>query len=408
MPSLNRGQRGRNYAASNDEEAVVDLKQSAELERQQTAMKDLEARLDMMSREIQDQKENHLATASTATTATTGFMQATATTVSVVKAPKLDQLTTGAKQPLLQKLASKTPWGSQDCVDVDGHILQRQNPVHVPSHTFCMLIYIGMLAAYTAFMVIRKETAPPEKSFSSQESVDFGPMDLKVTVDCTDCTYDPTGTKNFTYRVKYDYEGVPQCKDVGSAAFMDQDAYPIKLCRSSDDIRDKTGVEVHIHNISKRSRVHKGLGMGAGRATVFISSGDLNVTTPVQFWHEKTLLLGLEVTRDKEDCMSPADCNLNRGLYLASMQYDGHCSWGQEHWGGGIVNIRMLKFANVYTIVPSISYMDIFASIGGASGLLIGVLGALRKMMELVLSGASKKTLAKSSVGAVKEACSGG
>ena len=57
--------------------------------------------------------------------------------------------------------------------------------------------------------------------------------------------------------------------------------------------------------------------------------------SPIEHWHEKTLLLGLTVTRDSEDCVSSSDCKLERQLYLASMQYDGKVSWGGENWGGG-------------------------------------------------------------------------
>lgn len=189
------------------------------------------------------------------------------------------------------------------------------------------------------------------------------------------------------WAVVYNYTGYEHCQS-GTAPVLevvkDQVLTETTLCRSSDDIRDPSGVRVWIGNVSvSESR-------GENRIIVTVSTEDsprldagLKVTTPLEAWHEKTLLLGLSVHRDSEDC-EEASCVVDRQLYLASMQYDGHVDWGTDVWAGAQLNLRMLRFANVYTRTPERTLPDVFAAIGGASGILLLSLGLLRKALEVL------------------------
>merc|ERR1712224_303997 len=97
-------------------------------------------------------------------------------------------------------------------------------------------------------------------------------------------------------------------------------------------------------------------------------SSALKVTTYLEHWHEKTLIFGLMVKRNKEDCISSSDCTLVKELFVSSMQYDGKVDWGGDTWAGAQLNVRLGRFANVYTRVPKATVLELLASIGGASG----------------------------------------
>lgn len=216
------------------------------------------------------------------------------------------------------------------------------------------------------------------ETFSSFEAKDFGPVVLNVTVDCPSCVNNTKKSKFWT--VKHNYPAsFPACASVQPYAMDNQFSSSPTLCRSTDNIADGTGVTVWIGNMSE----------SGPRATVSISHGadgdyPLLVSNPFQFWQEKTVLLGLMVRRNKDQCFSSTDCSLTKQMYLASMQYDGKVDWGGTNWGGGQLNIRMLRFAQVYTKVRSQTLVEVLASIGGASGLILAALGVALKVTIFV------------------------
>lgn len=123
----------------------------------------------------------------------------------------------------------------------------------------------------------------------------------------------------------------------------------------------------------------------APRAKVLVKQQDsdaLKVTTYLEHWHEKTLLLGLKVNRDQDECTSTSECELTKELYVMSMQYDGKVDWGGSTWGGAQLNVRMGRFAHVYTRVPPASIWEVLASCGGASAWLISALAVPLAMAE--------------------------
>eukprot|EP00927_Polykrikos_kofoidii_P087058 TRINITY_DN9943_c0_g1_i1.p1 TRINITY_DN9943_c0_g1~~TRINITY_DN9943_c0_g1_i1.p1 ORF type:complete len:349 (+),score=39.30 TRINITY_DN9943_c0_g1_i1:68-1048(+) len=286
---------------------------------------------------------------------------------------------------------SRTPWKQTDEIEHElqpGKVvtLQQLAPIHIVSHGFCLTVYLMLLATYSVFSFVMFINEEPVENFSTVQAKEFGPVPLQVTVSCVACSVASGGLAakigtNRKWALIYSYEGVGDCEEVGNEVIADVESTTVPLCRSTDDISDNTGIRVRLENVSDDLRFSK------GRPTVDVSNGDLSVSTPLEPWHEKTLLLGVTVQRDVEDCISSSDCDLKVGLYLASMQYDGRVNraWGGAGWAGAQLNIRMLRFAHVYTIVPQRTFLDVIATIGGASGILIMVLGALLKVIEAVV-----------------------
>lgn len=249
---------------------------------------------------------------------------------------------------------------------------------HVPLHACFLVIYACSLLAYAVYVIVAWTQAPEVETFSSQEAADFGAEAINVTVQCPSCVLHSTKGKFWTVGQSYP-STFGHCASLGLKAVNDQNRTSVTLCRTTDNIADDSGVKVWIGNISATGV----------RATVVIyhdsgSGTPLEVTTPLEHWHEKTLLLGLKVNRDKDDCISSEQCKLEKDLYLASMQYDGKVSWGGDTWGGAQLNVRMLRFAQVYTKVPRQTFMEVLASIGGASGLLITALGFALQVSRFV------------------------
>jgi len=257
-----------------------------------------------------------------------------------------------------------------------------QAPVNIPLHSICMVVYAAGLLAYTIYALWSWVVAPPVETYGSLESSLFGPVQISVEVECDDCrTHTDWGAR---WRVVYAYDGF-DCDGLGGGTVKDAGTTSVMLCRTTDDIRDPGGVTVALGNLSN----------GASRATVRVAAdGDLSVTTPLEPWHEKTLLLGLTVRRDSDDC-EEASCALDRQLFLTSMQYDGHVDWGDEHWSGAQLNLRMPRFAHVYTIVPEATIFDVFAAVGGASGMLILGLGAVIQTVQVVRMMAERRRARK-------------
>jgi hypothetical protein len=254
----------------------------------------------------------------------------------------------------------KTPWKELEEDDETTYVVRA--PINIPLHCTCIIVYTACLIAYTAYAVWSWVVAPPVEIYSSMEASQFGPVQISVEVECDDCR---TNTEwEAKWRVVYFYDGF-DCDGLGGATIKDASITSVMLCRTTDDIRDPGGVTVGLGNLSN----------AASRATVRVTgAGDLSVTTPLETWHEKTLLLGLAVRRESEDC-EEASCALDRELFLTSMQYDGHVDWGDEQWSGAQLNLRMPRNAHVYTIIPEQTIFDVLAAVGGASGMLILGLG---------------------------------
>jgi len=270
-------------------------------------------------------------------------------------------------------------------------ICQQLVPVHVPSHAVCLLIYCALLLAFAAYTIILWITEEPTTAFSTEPTSNFAPTSLTVTVNCDACL--DSGVRRWL--VTTDYEGYDHCDGLGKTSVEDTAVNSVYMCRTTDDITDSTGLRVRLERVSEALRVSE------GRPSVVISGdGDFSVSTPLEPWHEKTLLLGLEVRRDADGCASTSDCDLKASLYLASMQYDGKVTWEGDGWGGAQLNVRLLRFAQVYTTYHR-SLFEVLSGIGGASTLLIGVLGALRKLTEVVFFGAGDRESIQDAVKAV-------
>eukprot|EP00930_Biecheleria_cincta_P036164 TRINITY_DN24817_c0_g1_i1.p1 TRINITY_DN24817_c0_g1~~TRINITY_DN24817_c0_g1_i1.p1 ORF type:complete len:297 (-),score=27.95 TRINITY_DN24817_c0_g1_i1:380-1270(-) len=246
-----------------------------------------------------------------------------------------------------------------------------QQIAFIPLHGGFLFLHAILLVAYTIFALVSWVNAPTVETFSSQEASIFGPLSLNVTVQCPSCVLHTKKSKFWSVTHSYPPE-FDQCADEGTKVTNDEVTTLATLCRTTDNIQDPTGIKVWLGNMTAHGP----------RATVIVSQSTdtahpLQVTTPIEAWHEKTLLLGMTVTRDKDDCTSAAQCSLKRELYLASMQYDGKVDWGDfvgDSWAGGQLHVRMIRFAHVYTQVPKQSIPDVFASIGGAHGLLVSIL----------------------------------
>mmetsp|Transcript_27609 Transcript_27609/g.91692 ORF Transcript_27609/g.91692 Transcript_27609/m.91692 type:complete len:326 (+) Transcript_27609:73-1050(+) len=287
----------------------------------------------------------------------------------------------GAPSRVHELVRRKTPWKESEEIEVAGPsgevvLCQRPVAVHVPSHGCCVALYVLSLASFAVHSLLTWATEKPATTFSTEPSSQFPPVLVNVAVDCQACT--THANKQRKWVVTYGYQGFAHCAGAGDGAMTDVMNQSVVMCRATDDISDASGVRVRLDNISE------GLRAISGRPMVNISVGEFAVTTPLESWHEKTLLLGIVARRDAEECTTPSDCNLDVELYLASMQYDGHVTWGGDGWGGAQLNIRVLRFAQVYTTLRR-PLLDVLAGIGGASAMLMGVFGAFRKVIEVLM-----------------------
>lgn len=250
------------------------------------------------------------------------------------------------------------------------------NPVRgVLSHWVGMLLYAAALILYTARALLVWATAPIVETYSVVEAKEFGPLDLEFEVSCPSCVFFQSA--NFTegeehWRVWHGYDAAiyPHCAEAAENHTVDERLSKATLCYSSDDISEASGIVVSLWNMTT--------GGQGNRANVIVRAPSLVVTTPLEWWHEKTLLLGLKVTRDADDCTSSADCNLQRELYLGSMQYDGRV----QGWPGARLNLRLLRMAQVYTKLPGQTIWDVIGAVGGANGLLLSALAIFVSSLE--------------------------
>lgn len=279
-------------------------------------------------------------------------------------------------------IVSSTPWLAFEAEEEElswvGH--RKLQQVHILSHGLCIGLYGALLVAFFVYAILVWQSSPVVETFSTGEALRFGPVPFRLEVECPTCVIHRNKTKKWT--AIYNYTGFKHCGGLEVGHFPDEPSTDVKLCRTSDDIRDPTGIRVWIGNVSEADTE------GAKRIILRIIAGDddtgLRVTVPLMAWHEKTVLLGLTVHRNSASCEA-ADCALSRQLYLNSMQYDGKVDWGGESWGGAQLNVRLTRFAHVYTVVPAQSFVDVVASVGGASGILVLVLGFLRKVFEILV-----------------------
>mmetsp|Transcript_4589 Transcript_4589/g.10118 ORF Transcript_4589/g.10118 Transcript_4589/m.10118 type:complete len:353 (+) Transcript_4589:63-1121(+) len=255
-----------------------------------------------------------------------------------------------------------SPWVETETAVINDMKVEKKAPVHTCSHSFCLGIYLLLVSAYSFYVFYQYYKTPETRTFESAEADKFGPVNLDVFVDCAVCNLHTK--ENVKYRVFHEYADGP-CQTERQVV-ADQNA-SIPMCNGGS-------VGVWIGNISE----------GVERAIVRTSSNGVVMETPLEFWHEKTILFGMTVRRNDEDCESESDCDLTKELYLANMVYDGKVDWGGHNWGGAKLNIGLLQYAQVYTKVPSRTYPDLLSDIGGASGILIFVLGMLRKLSEVV------------------------
>jgi len=280
-----------------------------------------------------------------------------------------------------EQIKSKSPWAAPPPRDVKA----------CGVHFVGLMVYSVCLLVYSVHIFLYWANMPEVETFSSQEALQFGPVPLQLRIECPGCT--PHASKDKLWTVKHIYDDFQHCASAGSLAVNDQAiSFPV-LCRTTDDIANPAGVTVWLGNLSEN----------APRAQVIVTqegSGALKATTYLEHWHEKTLIFGLAVRRDKEDCFSSSDCTLMKELFVSSMQYDGKVDWGGDNWGGAQLNVRLSRFANVYTRVPKASVLELLASIGGASGLLIATLAVPVVCMERVASmRGGTKTVSEESVG---------
>ena len=254
-----------------------------------------------------------------------------------------------------------------------------QKPLHQEveehgSHACGMILTFVMVLAYTIHAVVVWATAPIIETYSAGDVRNFGIVDLTLNISCPTCvpSQSPVFTNSQTeeFRVWHGYSSsdYPHCASFGApedATVADQSVSTAALCYSSDDISEQSGIVVNLWNMSTGGK--------GNRANVIVTGPSLVVTTPLEFWHEKTLLLGMNVFRDQEGCTSAQECNLRRELYLGSMQYDGRVAG----YPGAKLNIRLLRTANVYTRTPGQTLWDVFGAIGGAYGLILSLVSVL-------------------------------
>lgn len=234
-----------------------------------------------------------------------------------------------------------------------------------------MILTVGLVIAYTLNSIIVWATAPIVETYSAGDVRNFGILTVSFNISCPSCVpYQSTLTNSVVeeFRVWHGYSAsdYPHCAGAPeSLAVADQTTSDALLCYSSDDISEASGIVVSLWNMTT--------GGQGNRANVVVTGPSLVVNTPLEFWHEKTLLLGMNVFRDKEGCTSSAQCNLQRELYLGSMQYDGRVSG----WPGGKLNIRLLRSAHVYTRTPGQTLWDVFGAVGGAYGLIVSLVSVV-------------------------------
>ena len=261
------------------------------------------------------------------------------------------------------------------------------------SHVSGMVVAIILVIAYAVNAVVVWASAPIVETYSAGDVRNFGIIGLDFNISCPSCvpfqSLELTNSTTENFRVWHGYNPVdyPHCAAAGAPEDMataDEAFSSASICYSSDDISERSGIVVSLWNMST--------GGQGNRANVIVSGPSLVVNTPLEFWHEKTLLLGMNVFRDKDNCVSASECNLHRELYLGSMQYDGRVAG----YPGGKLNIRLLRSAHVYTRTPGQTLFDVFGAVGGAYGLIVGLVGTcVHKMSSFEITGDMISTAAE-------------
>ena len=200
----------------------------------------------------------------------------------------------------------------------------------VISHSCGVAMYMGLVLAYAVQALVVWATQPIMETYSAADVRQFGTMDLDFEVTCPSCVsasrlgawgasgvaFDSENLTNGTelYRVWYGYssEDYPHCAAEGAQedAFVADLPVKAKLCYSSDDIMERSGIQVYLWNMT--------VGGPFNRANIRATGPGLVVNTPMEWWHEKTLLIGMTVVRDQQERRVPTsfEAFLLRGLHL--------------------------------------------------------------------------------------------
>ena len=163
------------------------------------------------------------------------------------------------------------------------------------SHSCGVAMYMALVLAYAAQALIVWATQPIVETYSAGDVRQFGTVDLDFEVDCPSCVaFESENHTNGTelYRTWHGYpEAYPHC---GAAEAYRADVKATALlCYSSDDIAERSGIQVYLWNMTT--------GGPFNRANIRATGPSLVVNTPMEWWHEKTLLIGMTVTRDQQE-----------------------------------------------------------------------------------------------------------
>jgi hypothetical protein len=136
--------------------------------------------------------------------------------------------------------------------------------------------------------------------------------------------------------------------------------HKMHLCYSDDFANPAMdGVDVVISDLKEAPRT--------AVADVVVTSGDLLVTTQMQRWHLKTMVLGLTVNEDTDNKRTVEP-------FFNNLQYDGSNLAGWK----AFYNLRLHQNANVFESTTADSLLEMLADIGGAAGLILAIMKIAR------------------------------
>ncbi|CAJ1362422.1 unnamed protein product [Effrenium voratum] len=146
----------------------------------------------------------------------------------------------------------------------------------VVTHACGASLYLALVVAYVVYALYSYFTQPIIETYQAIEAKQFGVMDLHFNISCPTCipltSTDVINSTTELFRVWQGYDRVeyPHCAAAPEDEFVaDQEATSAKLCYSSDDISERSGVVVMLWNMTS--------GGQGNRAEVLVTGPDLRV-----------------------------------------------------------------------------------------------------------------------------------
>ena len=255
-------------------------------------------------------------------------------------------------------------------------------------------VFYGAVLGYAAFAFLQFHRRPEVESFALASARGFGESEVSISVRCasawgclggaTDAGGAWTWTSAPSVEQAYGEGAGPLCRPPAKAMtlgrkFAELEPTAFSICPSRDPA---DGLVVRVPAFTAPAGcVEYGAPCQPRLVVTITGLGMMNVTMDLEPSQRKTLYVGLAVHR-RGGAETPEHM-------VADRFYDG-----KNDDGSAELRVRQADLVQTYTVARPGSIPDVLAQIGGASSLLVAVLGALNQWVLFTAGGFQGASLA--------------